>query len=127
MFKAQLATIEVLASVLLISTVLGIGIKIIEYATIDAERARSFSIMNIAAYDFIYDAYSNLSLGECINTYNSTCLELYLSEFASTYNLKGIMISSNTDYIVGNISGSTLVRCFPYFEKEFCLYMSRGN
>jgi len=123
--KAQFASIEALAALLLISSIAGIGINMLNEAYHEALIGRMFGIENIAAFDFINEVYTNPLLGNCINqtVSNSPCIINYLSLYKETYHLNGILLSANKTYKIGNITEEAIKRCFPYDGKVICIYL----
>jgi len=123
--KAQFASIEALAALLLISSIAGIGINMLNEAYHEALIGRMFGIENIAAFDFINEVYTNPLLGNCINqtVSNSPCIINYLSLYKETYHLNGILLSANKTYKLGNITEEAIKRCFPYDGKVICIYL----
>ena len=123
--KAQFASIEALAALLLISSIAGIGINMLNEAYHEALIGRMFGIENIAAFDFINEVYTNPLLGNCINqtVSNSPCIINYLSLYKETYHLNGILLSANKTYKLGNITEDAIRRCFPYDGKVICIYL----
>jgi len=123
--KAQFASIEAFAALLLISSIAGIGINMLNEAYHEALIGRMFGIENIAAFDFINEVYTNPLLGNCINqtVSNSPCIINYLSLYKETYHLNGILLSANKTYKLGNITEDAIRRCFPYDGKVICIYL----
>jgi len=123
--KIQFASIEALAALLLISSVAGIGINMLNEAYHEVIVGRMFSLENIAAFDFINEVYTNSSFGNCINQTlsNSSCIINYLSLYKETYHLNGILLSANKTYKIGNITEGALKRCFPYKDRILCIYL----
>jgi len=121
----QFASIEALAALLLISSIAGIGINMLNQAYHEALIGRMFSLENIAAFDFINEVYTNSSFGNCINqtVSNSSCITNYLSLYKETYHLNGILFSANKTYKIGNITEEAIRRCFPYDDKILCIYL----
>ncbi len=126
--KFQLATIEAIASIILITFSLGILYRGLNNAYAGLSVGREFFLENIAAYDFIDQAYKNASLGSCLNYSiegNGTCIEAYLSKYSEAYGLNLIELSINKTYSYGNISITKqgVKRCFYYNEAIACLYL----
>jgi len=123
--KMQFASIEALAALLLISSIAGIGINMLNQAYHEALIGRMFCLENIAAFDFINEVYTNSSFGNCINqtVSNSSCITNYLSLYKETYHLNGILFSANNTYKIGNITEEAIRRCFPYDDKILCIYL----
>ena len=123
--RIQFASIEALAALLLISSIAGIGISMLNEAYHEAIVGRMFGLENMAAFDFINEVYTNSSLGNCINqtASNSSCIINYLSLYKETYHLNGILLSANKTYKIGNITEEAIRRCFPYDNKFLCIYL----
>jgi len=122
--RIQFASIEALAALLLISSIAGIGISMLNEAYHEVIVGRMFSLENMAAFDFINEVYTNSSFGNCINqtVSNSSCIINYLSLYKETYHLNGILLSANKTYKIGNITEDAIRRCFPYDNKILCIY-----
>jgi len=123
--KIQFASIEALAALLLISSIAGIGINMLNQAYHEAIVGRMFGLENMAAFDFINEVYTNSSFESCINqtASNSSCIINYLSLYKETYHLNGILLSANKTYKIGNITEESLRRCFPYDDRVLCIYL----
>ncbi|MGB9732551.1 MAG: hypothetical protein ACP5P2_02290 [Candidatus Micrarchaeia archaeon] len=111
---------------MILAYAIGIGISAIENAYQEASFGKEFSIESMAAFDFINEAYTNASMGMCINKTsagNGSCMQGYLEMYREVYMLKGIGFSLNNTIYVGNLSSEPLKRCFPYDGKVACLYI----
>lgn len=124
--KAQFAIAEALASLIFLSALMGISVIALNNAYGAALESSTFSVENIAAYDFIKEAYTNSSLGACIDSSfdGSSCIINYLEIYKATYHLDGIEFWANKSFGLGNQSVYSIMRCFPYGHRVACLYLS---
>jgi hypothetical protein len=128
--KAQAASIEATAALILVLSIAGISANYLNSYDNIVYMQRDFAIENIVAYDFIEQAYNNASLGNCLanlSSHNSTCIYSFLSLYKSTYRLSGISFYASNRYSIGNLN-TGISRCFPFKVnntiEEFCLYIN---